>query len=286
MKTKHILALLLCLTLLLCGCSAKGDVSELPPGELSGAESDIPSNAGVLTDRKLIRRIAISAETEDMDVLLEGLNRHIAALGGYVESRNIYNGSAYSGERYRNATLVIRIPAVQLDSFVQQLGESSNIVSTNESADDVTLQYVDIQSRLNVLHTEEERLLKFLAEAGSVSEMLEVEARLTQVQADIESLTAQLKTYDNLVDYGTVTLDISEVTVYSSAEEPSVWQKIGTAFVKSLAGLGKLCKGLLVFLLGYSPYLVFFGLIGGGVWLLVRALERKRTKKKEDSKAE
>ncbi len=290
MKKKYIL-LLLCLALLLCSCSAapsgnKGQFAN--PGVndyLNGAQTPDAGQDGVLSDRKLIRRITLTAETEDMDALLTGLNSHIATLGGYVESRNIQNGSAYSGRGNRSATLVVRIPAAQLDKFVQSMAERSNIVSTVETSDDVTLQYVDIQSRLKVLRTEEERLLQFLAEAASVSEMLEIEKRLTQVQSDIDSLTAQLKTYDNLVDYGTVTLNISEVEVYTPTAEPGLWQTVQETFSRSLAGLAELGRGLLVFALGYSPYFAVLAVIGGGIFLIIWAADRHQKKKAKKNEA-
>ncbi len=295
MKRKYILALVLalCMALVLCGCSQDAGLDykteqyiEAPDLEapkedsaLSGPENSSASGSGVLADRKLIRRISISAETEDMDAMLSSLNAHIATLGGYVESRNVQNGSSYSGSRRRSATLVIRIPAAQLDSFQQQVGQASNIVSSNETTDDVTLQYVDTQSRLKMLRTEEERLLKFLGEATSVTEMLEVERRLTQVQADIESLTSQLKTYDNLVDYGTVTLRITEVDTYTPTQEPSLWQSVGSTFDDSLEGLGSLGRGVLVALLGYSPYLMLFVILPGIILLVIFASKRRKQRK-------
>ncbi len=306
---KKILSVVLCLALLLCGCSAdsKQESFSQNSAELLAQESFSqnsaellaeegiysysdkasaaePGSPSVLSNRKLIRRINISAETEDMDRLLNELSTRIASLGGYVESRNIQNGSAYAGNRYRSATLVIRIPADQLDSFQQQVGQYSNIVSTNESTDDVTLQYVDTQSRLKVLRTEEERLLTFLADAASVSEMLEVEKRLTQVQSEIESLTSQLNTYDNLISYGTVTLHITEVEVYTPSEDPTLWQRIRAAFSGSLTGLSKLCQGLLVFFLGYSPYLLFYAVLVCLILLILWAV--KRRKKKDPGKNE
>ncbi len=292
MKGKLILPLLLCLAIILCGCSAKnvggGNYFEAPGigDSLSGAENAQPNIPGVLSDRKLIRRITVIAETADMDALLEDLTQRIAALDGYVESRNIQNGSTYSGSSRRSASLVIRIPAAQLDSFVQQVDDASNVVSTTESSDDVTLQYVDTQSRLKVLRTEEERLLKFLSEAESVSEMLEVEKRLTQVQSEIESLTAQLKTYDNLVDYGTITLKITEVEVFTPAQEPGLWQTIQEVFVNSLENLGAICKGLLIFCLGNSPYFLVLAGIAGVVILILYVSNRRQKKKKETSKTE
>ncbi len=299
MKMKHILALALCLALLLCGCSANSSANTKQeyfsqiPGEVSGsdvsfgyAQNDTAAKPSVVSDRKLIRRVTMSAETEDMDALLNALSTRITALGGYVESRNIHHGSAYQRQGYRSATLVIRIPADQLDGFLEQVGQYSNIVSTYETSDDVTLQYVDTQSRLKMLRTEEERLLKFLSDAANVSEMLEVEKRLTQVQSDIESLTAQLKTYDNLVSYGTVTLNVTEVEIYTPSQDPSLWQRIQTTFANSLKGLGSICQALLVFILGYSPYLLFYALIPGSVLLIIWIVSRKKKKKPEAPKGE
>lgn len=285
MKKTIILSWLLCLAILLCSCSANapagGDYYPSPGAgdSLSGSENNGSANPGVLSDRKLIRRVSITAETEDMDILLNGLNQRIAVLDGYVESRNIQNGSAYSQQDRRTATLVIRIPAAKLDSFVQQMDEHSNIISTVESSDDVTLQYVDTQSRLKVLRAEEERLLKFLSEAASISEMLEVEKRLTQVQSEIESLTAQLKTYDNLVDYGTVTLKIIEVEVYTPTPEPGLWRTIQEAFTDSVENLGQIGKTLLVFCLGNSPYFLVLALIAGTVAVIIWISERHKKKK-------
>ena len=44
--------------------------------------------------------------------------------------------------------MTIRIPAQSLDVFVDQVGEVSNIVSTNKSVDDITLNYVSTESRM------------------------------------------------------------------------------------------------------------------------------------------
>lgn len=287
MKMKRVLAIAFCLVLLvgvLSGCSKAASRDEGyynsaagSGAELGGSGSDSSGSSNVLTDRKLIRKINVSAETEDMDVLLENVNDRIAQLGGYIESRDVENGSAYDDYRDRSATLVIRIPAENLDAFLQQINQASNVVSTRETSDDITLQYVDTESRLKVLRTEEERLLEFLSQAQSVSEMLEIEARLTEIQSQIESLVSQLNTYDNLVDYGTVTLEIIEVEVYTvvEEEEPTMWEEIGQGFMNSLRGVGAIGRGLLVFILSASPYLVILGGIGVVAWLIIRRKRRR-----------
>jgi hypothetical protein len=245
--------------------------------ELSGNNKADQTGADVLQDRNLIRKIHMSAETEDMDALLAHIDQRVGQLEGYIEARDIYNGSAYYGSRNRSATLTIRIPADKLDGFVQQIGEVSNIISNKETSDDVTLQYTDMESRLKVLRTEEERLLAFMEEAKSVSEMLEIEKRLTEVQAQLDSLTSQLKVYDNLVDYGTIYLSVEEVEQYTEVQEkdPTMWQRISTGFVSSVKNVWNFLKGVVVVLIVGLPYLALVAVAGIAVWLIIR---RKRKK--------
>ena len=290
MKRMRILTLLLAIlliTTLFAGCAeapnknyvgSAGDYNEggnqKPESNLSGSTV---LNPDVADDRKLIRTVNLSAETEDMDALLSLVASRIAELGGYVESREVYNGSQYSN-RYRQATLKIRIPADKLDAFVTDVDNASNIVSSSETAEDVTLQYVATESHLKVLKAEEERLLQFLSEAKGVSEMLEIEKRLTDVRAELEIVTNQLNTYANLVSYGTVHLRIDEVKEFTvvEEEEPTLWQRIGNGFVSSVKTVGKILEHLLVFFVAALPFLVIPGIIVVVVLVLVRRADKKR----------
>lgn len=287
MKRNRILPLTLVLILIIAlftGCSAAVSDSnasakgEAMAPELSGNANASLNNSDVLTDRKLIRKIHLSAETEDMDTLLSHINQRLGELEGYIEARDIYNGSAYYDDVTRTATLTIRVPADKLDAFVQQLSGVSNIISNKEESDDVTLQYTATESRLKVLKAEEERLLAFLEEAASISEMLEIEKRLTEVQAQLESLTSQLKVYDNLVDYGTIYLSIEEVEQYTEVpeEDPTMWQRISTGFVKSMKNVWEILKGLLVVIVVCIPYLIPLAVIAGVVLLILRLRKRKK----------
>ena len=292
MKLKRILALalsILLLTTLFAGCAAKapsrGDVaapgdhlnsgSAKPEGSLS---SGTTLNPGVADDRKLIRTVSLTTETEDMDTLLTGISQRITELGGYVESREVYTGSAYETYSSRSATMTLRIPAKNLDTFISHVDGASNVVSSSETAEDVTMQYVATESHLKVLQAEEERLLKFLSEAKSVSEMLEIEKRLTDVRAELESVTNQLNKYANLVSYGTVKLRINEVKQYTvvEKEEPNLWQRIGTGFVNSVKNVGVILEGLLVFFISALPYLAIPGVIVVIILLAVRKSDKKK----------
>lgn len=285
MKTPKIISLLLIVALLLvfvAGCSASesnGTMTKAPAADnLSGEPVENAPESAVAANRKLIREIYLDAETEDMDALLDQVTDRVNALGGYIQERSVQNGSAYGGSSQRYATLIIRIPAEKLDAFVTDVDGISNIVSNTETTEDVTLQYNDIESRLRVLRAEEERLLAFLAEAETVAEMVQIETRLTEVLSEIDKLTSQQKLYDNLVDYGTVTLSVEEVEQYTAKTQPGFWERIGSGFVSSVKNVGKILQGLLIFFVCSIPYLVPALIIGGAVLLIVKCCNRKKKK--------
>lgn len=301
MKIRKMLTLVLVVLLLLglAACSAPlnkadsneilNDVADAAPsgGAYVKEESDVESTSNLPENRKLIQTVNMSVETENLDTVLQQIDNRIAELNGYVESSNIQNGSAYSGKRYRSADITVRIPAESLDVFVDKVGEVSNIVSSKKTVQDVTLSYVATESRMKALQTEETRLLELLAKAENLNDLLTVEKRLTEVRTELEQVTSALRVYDNQVDYATIRLSVSEVKEYTQVTEPeTVWQRIGTGFVKSLKGVGTFFRELFVFLVVASPYLLLIALIPVVIVTIIRRRIRKKNKQKQEDQQE
>ena len=284
------LALLLALSLF-AGCAAKsesyaedkyeapmdegfyaGNVAETSPvtDDFNRAPETAESSS-VAANRKLIRRVNLNVETETYDELLSKVEQMIASAGGYIESMDAY--TRYDSTS-RNAYLTIRIPANRLDAFTRDVGEVSNVINRSESTQDVTLTYVDMQSRKEALTIEQERLMVLLEKAETLTDLLEIESRLTEVRYELESIESQLRTYDNLVDYATVSLDIREVEVLTDVAEKGFWEKIGDGFLDSVSGLWNGIKTVFSFLLTASPYLLVFVILPLTILFII--LRRKR----------
>ena len=299
MKMTKLLAVLLAVSLLLCGCG--GMATEAVNGAMAGAAMDkgsdmmqeAPSMEGLNKDtqtsqssmpvnQKLIRKIWLDAETEDMSALLVAVEERIAALQGYVEGRQVRNGSAYSGKQYRYAELTIRIPAEKLDGFVEDVGSRSNITNTRETTDDVTLSYVENESKVKALETEQTRLLELLAKAETMDDILRIESRLTDIRAQLEQVKSQLRLYDNLVNYGTVYLNITEVTEYTPVQEPeTLWERMCSGIKDSWKDMVKGLGNALVFFVSALPHLLPLAVIAAIVGLVIWLDKKKKTKKKK-----
>lgn len=254
--------------------------AEAPGEALQSVTADSSTGSTQYADQKLVKTVKLQAETADLDTLLAGLTEQISALGGYTEYQNIYNGSTYSHRRVRTAELTIRIPADKLNSFVQEVEGTSNVISKTEDIDDVTLQYVDTQSRMNALQAEHDRLVELMEKADNLTDLLTIEERLTEVRYKLESATSQLRVMDNQVSYATIELAIEEVEVYTEVEEPTVWERISTGFMTNLQNLGDFLVDLLVWVVTCSPQLLIFaGFIALVIWLCRKALGKHKPRK-------
>ena len=299
-KMTAFLVTLCMLAALLAGCGGASkstqafDAAAAAPAEAAnGAYYDMESakseDGGLTGDtdstvlpegRKWIITVNVSAETEDLDALMEALNGKISGLGGYVEDQDSYNGSMYSSRRYRSASLTVRIPAQRVDEFTEEMSGIANVVSTNLSREDITLSYVATESRVKALQTEEARLLELMEQAETMADLLEIESRLTDVRYELENRASQLRLYDNQVDYATIYLSIDEVQEYTPVEEPTVWERISGGFIGSVKGLGNGLLDLLVWVLAKSPYLVILGGVTVGVVVLVKKRKARKAEKK------
>lgn len=291
MKLKRLLAIMLAvllITTLFAGCAKSGSVENLaedsmamsPEGGELEDSAENTSDTVLPENRKLIRTLYLDAETEDIDILLPKIDDKILELGGYVEAREVTNHGLYSNVS-RHASLTIRIPADKLDAFVGHVSETSNITSNRETTEDITLQYVETESRIEALEVEQDRLLELLAQAGSLEDLLLIESRLTEVRQELEFVKSQLRLYDNQVDYGTIYLEVFEVEQYSQPKPKSVGERISSGFVNSLKGVGNGIVNLFVFLIVALPYLVVLSLPLVITLLAIKLQKRRRTKKAE-----
>jgi hypothetical protein len=272
------------------GLSAEG-YDAVADATHAAAEKEVLSSPGQTAQatapvhQKLIRTVDLEAETADMDALLSQLEGHIAQLGGYVENRSIYNGAASSRSK-RTAALTVRIPAAQLEAFIGQVGGVSNVMSHNERTKDVTLSYVDTESRVKALETEEARLLELVAVAKDLQDLLTLEKRLTEIRTALEQHKSQLRVYDNQISYSTVYLSIREVkefTVVEEAPEPGYFQRLGDGFVNSIKSVWAILKGLSIFAVCAIPYLILPAAVLVAI-LLPKWLRNRKAKKQQPPK--
>ncbi len=181
----------------------------------------------------------------------------------------------------RYGSIVARIPKARLNEFLNTVDDTSNVISRNETTENVTLKYVDVESHKKALEIEQERLLALLEKVETLEDIITLEGRLSTVRYELESYEAQLRTYDNLVEYSTVTMNIQEVERMTTVAEKklSVWERIRTGFGDTMFNIGEGLQNFFVWFIVNLPYLLIWAVIIAVIVIISRRyIKKSKTK--------
>lgn len=220
-------------------------------------------------EQKLIRWVDFTIKTMEFDAVLENIQNMTASVGGRVEYLSQY-GDASAGS-LRNANLTLRIPAEKLDGFLTDVEDVGNITSYSNQVEDATATYYDVQARLDTQLAKMDRLQKLLAEAGEISDLIEIESSIADTQYLIDSYQGRLKGMDDQVDFSTVTVYVQETRVVET-KEASFWQRVGDGLAGSVEDGLSFLEDACVFLLSAAPWIAVAVLIV----IAVKILRKKR----------
>lgn len=245
-------------------------------GRSDQANAQEPLQSETIPSRKLIKNISLEIETKSYDKYIEELRDNVASIEGYIETSNEDN---YSELKTFRAT--IRVPFGKTEGFTETVSKNATVKSRSESTNDVTEAYVDTEARIKVFKAEEESLLEILKKASSVNDLISVRERLTDVRAQIESYTAQLKSLENQTDYSTITITVTEVE--REVEKEGYWSKVGNNILKGFSNIVTLITSSFAFILSAIPYLIIIAVIAVvAVIIILKAKKKKHVDNKSD----
>ncbi len=248
------------------------------PGEGVFSSSNVMVPAEISVEQKIIWTVDMEVETLEFDSFLSNLEQEVQRFGGYLESSSVSGSSIqYASSRY--GTVTVRIPSAQLDAFLDQVGKIGTVTYTNKSSEDITLDYVDVESRIEALEVEQERLLALLESAQDLESVIQLESRLSEVRYQLENYRSTQNRYDSLIDYSTVSLSIQEVQRVTTVHDQSVGQRIAAGWSDTLYRLKNGCVDFFVWFVVNLPYLLIWVVLAGVVvWLCLRHRKKRRKK--------
>jgi len=267
--------------------SDSGAVAEVVQKGLdSQSVSDYNYSAANNADsRLLIRNVSITLETATYQTTYDSIIEAISKNGAYIENSNVTRTGKKNN--LHEATIVIRVPAENMDALIKALDGNGTVTSSSESVQDVTLEYIDMESRISSLKTERDSITKLLEQADDLDTILELQDKISEINYEIENYESSLLVMQNQITYSTLTLNIKEVieeTEVADSEEvrnTTLGDKMWAALKGSLNFLLILGQGILIVLSALLPVIVIIG-IPVTIVLIVR--HRKKKAKKEEEK--
>lgn len=238
--------------------------------EADGVEED-----DAATGEKRIRTANISLRTADFDQVLTQLRALPSQFGGYVSDEDSYG---VAGEEARSASMSMRVEASQLDAFLEDVGALGEICSRSVSTQDVTEAYADVSGRLESAKARRTRLNELIGQAQDISELIELEAALSEVQTTIEGYERTLLGWDTRVQYATVYVSVRETLSEDAAREGELGlgARIQGALADSLSTLADFVQGVLVFAVVALPWCLAAGVVALAIRIILKL--RKKAK--------
>ena len=233
------------------------DETATPATEYS---EDIPE-----PEAKVIKTGDIKIEVEDYTTALKKIKATIAKYHGTIM---IENESSYSYGIENNLT--IRVKSNLFDTLLNRITEGQKVVSKDIAAQDVTEEFVDIQTRLKSKKEVRDRYSELLKQARTINEIVTVEEQLRRIQEEIEAKEGRLKYLNSRTKFSTINLTIDQYD--SNLYEPGFFSKIGKA-------LGSGWDGFKWFIIGML-YLWPFWLIVAAFLIWLRYYLKKRKARK------
>ncbi len=289
-----ILAALVLFSLTACGGKSSGDAAYPAPGGVDEnyygsfdgykGEEMPQSQSGEskpADHSKMIFRADIDLETLEFDAAMKSVTDLVEGASGYFEEQEL---ATYSSG-YRYARMVVRVPAERFDDFCRQVGNVCHTVRMNTSQENISESYYDVESRLKTAKTKLERLQELLSRADSMADIITIESAIADTEQTIDYLSGTLRSYDNLVDYSTVRIDLDEVYRFTGTGEAplTLGQRLGEAFSSGLQAIGDFFEGLLVFL-AYAWFWIL--LAAAAVVVVIRLVRGKKLRRRKKHAAQ
>ena len=269
-KTPLVLASVLLLALVPVACSGSNDDSggsaAAETGAADSAQSEEAASGGdgeaVPASQevpgvapKVIQTASLSlsvAKGEYEESVSEA--RSVAArLGGFVVSSETTRARANQPLR---GSLTIRVPSRRYAEAMAALSGLGRIESENEGSEDVSAEYVDLQSRARHLEAVERQLLELLDRADTVAAALAVQGQLSQTQLELEQTRGRIRYLDNQTSYATIALQLRERGVVQATGGGwgivDAWRDGARAFLRVVVVVATMAPLLLLALLGWA----------------------------------
>ncbi|WHY87921.1 DUF4349 domain-containing protein [Neobacillus novalis] len=242
--------------------SSSNEYDSVSAGE-KATENKTTMETGKITvsNKMVIYQADLQLRVKKFNQTVRNLEDSALKYGGYIAESNVTK----EGKEQVSGSIKIRIPQKHFQDFLHEAeGQAAEVLQRTITGQDVTEEYVDLESRLKSKRVVEERLLTFMKGAAKTEDLLKISADLAAVQEEIESIEGKMKFLENQTSLSTVHIALYEnkvVVPNIDKDKLNTWEKTKKQFMKStnilLAGI----SGLVVFLLGNLPILLILAII-------------------------
>ena len=250
------------------------DEIETDDSSVEEDQSFTGESAEINTDRMIIHTAHLEIQVKDFNKTQLNLENKVKEYDGYIVESNVYRES----DEQIGGYITIRVPEQHFQKFLTDTEEQAvEMLARNVSGQDVTEQYVDLESRLKSKRAVEERLLKFMTDAEKTEDLLKISKDLATVQEDVEVIVGKMNYLENQSAYSTIEISMHENRIVVPGldnNDLDTWEKTKKQLATSLNFLLTAGSGLIVFFIGNLPIIILLLIIGSVGYFIIRRRKR------------
>ena len=256
-----------------------GPIAPMP----TAAAFEISDPSGDLTviersNRMIIKNADVRLMVKDTDVAIDRATQIVGDAGGYIVSSRVWYQDYY-GNNLKYASVTIGVPVDEFEHTLVRLRDLAiRVVDETAAGDDVTEQYVDLQSQLTNLEATRARIQEFLNDAKTIDEALRINQELANIESQIEQIKGRMNYLNDRSAFSTITINFEpEFPVLTPTPTatpvptatPIPWNP-GQTFDDATSTVSVLYQGIANFVIWLVvvivPVVLPFALILWGLW--------------------
>ncbi|OGH68870.1 MAG: hypothetical protein A3J66_03970 [Candidatus Magasanikbacteria bacterium RIFCSPHIGHO2_02_FULL_47_14] len=230
------------------------------------------------TERLIIKTGSVSMVVQDVPLAVQQVSAFATGNSGFVVSSYVSKNEVAPTGR-----ITVRIPVNIFDRGVEEIKKFGDVQSEQVDGQDVTEEYVDLDSQLRNLRATEEQFLAILRQAQKIEDILAVQRELTQIRGQIEQIQGRMKYLKQSAQLATLSVSLStDPSGLPVVDDGEQWRPLAVIkdALRSLVGLGKNIAELAIWLVVFIPIWLGFGLV---IWLVRRWFRRRKAAKNINS---
>lgn len=255
-------------------------------------EADTKKNdvSGSNIDREmLVYSCTMNVDVLDFENASEQFKTKLNQYQGFIESENLSDGGSTGRwynedeQKWHTYTATVRVPSRVYEDFCTAVAELGDLRNKNASVENVSQEYHDLSTTLDIYEKKEDRYLEMLANAKDEVNAVAIEDKLTSIQVEIAKLKTRMNQIKTDVAYSYVYVTISEVKEYQAepVHKDTFGQRLGNTLKDAGSGFLNFLEGLLFLIIYMFPYLLLLGLAVFVFVKIVKAVKKVRKNRKD-----
>jgi hypothetical protein len=229
-----------------------------------------------ITERKIIYEGRVSLVVEEFDAMESAIPELVKQFEGYLKEANVNRMEG----RWRSGRWVARIPSARFEEFLAEVSQLGIAELQEQTAQDVTMEYLDLEARIKTKKELEQRILKLLEDReGKLSDVVEAERELSRVRSEIESMEGQLRYLQNRTAFSTVTIDVREERDYIPEASADFASRASKAWQESLRALKLSGQNVAIAVVAFVPWIIPLSVVAAVMVFTAKRLRRSFARK-------